>query len=96
MTYSNQSLVLGRRDVALGVHVHDGSGAAARRPRDNIGARLEREGTFLRPGQGQRVVRLALDAGEVERVGAETLGALGNLSETAHIRGQGGEPMGMV
>lgn len=95
-TYSNKSSFAGRRDVALGVHVHDGRSATAGRPRDDIRVRTEGEGTLTLAGQSDGVVRLALNAGEVKGVGAKPLGALWDLSKTAHVGREGGETGGLL
>lgn len=83
---------MGGGDVALGVHVHDGSGAAALGPGGHIGGSREGEGSLAGAGEVDRILGRASNAREVECVGAETLGTLGDLSETLHVGGEGSEP----
>lgn len=87
----NESWLLGGGDVALGVHVHDGSGAAALGPGGHIGGSREGEGSLAGAGEVDRILGRASNAREVECVGAETLGTLGDLSETLHVGGEGSE-----
>ena len=76
---------MGRRDAALRIHVHDGSGAAAGAPRDKVGVGFESERALSLTGQSHGIGGLALDARKVKAVAAGASGIFGNLSVSPHF-----------
>jgi len=89
---SNESLLIGRVDIALGVHVEDGRAAAAGRPRPNTGLAGQVKVLAVRSTKLDRGLHLVKrPLAEVEDVLASTGGASGDLREAAHVGVHDGE-----
>ena len=93
VTYSDQCWLVGRVDIALGVHGENSGLAAADRPRDDARIGMEVEILTDWPGKFQSEVGVVLMVtSEGEGVLAFTSHIGWDLSEANHVSGEDGEP----